>query len=141
MANVPIAGEPFKFTITLFSQANGQPLLNPTITSADVLISTDGSALTTLTTTPSVNPPNSSVVEVDLTASEVGTEHFTVIFQDAFDAEWKTVVYHDVISKECGGGGGGGDGSCHVVVDADIVTAELSGEINTITLTGEIKEK
>lgn len=133
MANVPVAGEPFTFTISLLSQTTGQILLNPTINSPDVLISTDGGALSLLTTTPTVVPAGSGIVQVDLTATEVGTDRFSVIFSDVFDDEWKTTYYHEVISKTSGGGGGGGSIGASGGV--------LSANIEVVTLTGEIKEK
>ena len=132
MANVPVAGEPFTFTISLLSQTTGQILLNPTISSPDVVISTDGGALSLLATTPTVVPAGSGIVQVDLTANEVGTDRFSVIFEDAFGDEWKTTYYHEVISNASGGGGGGSIGASGGV---------LSANIEVVTLTGEIKEK
>lgn len=108
MANVPIPGEPHTFTISLLSQATGQILLNPTIEPVDVLVSTDGSSLGVISTSVSVVPANSGIVEVNLTAAEVGNDHFTVIFADFSGGEWKTTYYHDVVSKAATGGGGGG---------------------------------
>jgi len=125
MANKPIAGEAFAFTISLLSQTNGEILTNPTLATGDVKISTDGGALTNLATLPAVTPAGSGIVEVNLTSAEVGSEHFTVAFIDAAGAEWKTVYYHEVISAAQGGGGGGTtgflDGHITMVVDSSSV--------------------
>ena len=133
MANVPVAGEPFTFTMSLLSQATGQVLSNPTINSPDVLISTDGGALSLLVTTPTVVPAGSGIVQVDLTASEVGSNRFSIIFEDISGDEWKTTYYHEVISNASSGGGGGGSISASGGV--------LSANIEVVTLTGEIQEK
>lgn len=119
MANVPVPGEPHTFTISLLSQATGQILLNPTIVSPDVLISTDGAALNVLNTLPSVEPANSGIVEVNLTAAEVGNDHFTVIFQDFSGSEWKTTYYHEVVSKAATGGGGGGSSYAPLTINIE----------------------
>jgi len=128
MANRPIAGESHTFTLSLLSRANGQVLLNPTITSPDVLISTDGGTLSTLSTLPAVSPANSGIVEVNLTSAEVGNDHFTVIFSDFSGAEWKTTYYHEVVGAASGGGGGGG-ATAPAILNAEIVTVQLSGDI------------
>jgi|DEB0MinimDraft_10_1074344.scaffolds.fasta_scaffold162702_1 hypothetical protein len=107
MANKPIAGEAFAFTISLLSQTNGEILANPTLATGDVKVSTDGGALANLATLPAVTPAGSGIVEVNLTSAEVGSEHFTVAFIDAAGAEWKTIYYHEVISAAQGGGGSG----------------------------------
>lgn len=124
MANRPIAGESHTFTLSLLSRADGQVLLNPTIESADVLISTDGGTLNVLNTLPAVTPASSGIVEVNLTAAEVGNDHFTVIFSDFSGAEWKTIYYHEVVSAAQGGGGGSTgflDGHITMVVDSSSV--------------------
>jgi len=127
MANRPIAGEDFTFTISLQSQINGQILSHPTIMPGDVRVSTDGAATTIITTTPSPNPPASGIVEVTLTAAEVGTDHFAVVFKDLIGDEWKDIYYHDVVSSASGGGGGGA--TAPVVLSGEIITQQLSGEI------------
>jgi hypothetical protein len=119
MANVPIAGEPHTFTISLLSRADGQVLLNPTIGGADVLISTDGGALNVLNTLPAVTPANSGIVEVNLTSAEVGSDHFTVIFSDFTGAEWKTIYYHEVVGTAATGGGGGGSSYAPLTINIE----------------------
>lgn len=106
MANKPISGEAFTFTISLLSQSTGQILSSPTLATGDVKVSTDGGALTNLATLPAVTPASSGIVEVNLTSAEVGNDHFTVAFVDAAGAEWKTTYYHEVISAAQGGGAG-----------------------------------
>jgi len=127
MANVPVAGESHTFTLSLLSRADGQVLLNPTIEVADVLISTDGGTLNVLSTLPVVTPANSGIVEVNLTSNEVGNDHFTVIFSDFSGAEWKTTYYHEVVGAASGGGGGGA--TAPAILNAEIVTVQLSGDI------------
>jgi len=119
MANVPIRGEGHTFTISLLGRADGQVLLNPTIGGADVLISTDGGALNVLDTLPAVTPANSGIVEVNLTAAEVGNDHFTVIFSDFTGAEWKTIYYHEVVGTAATGGGGGGSSYAPLTINIE----------------------
>lgn len=128
MANKPIAGEAFAFTLSLLSQATGEILANPTLATGDVKVSTDGGALTNLATLPAVTPASSGIVEVNLTSSEVGTGHFTVAFVDAAGAEWKTIYYHEVISAAQSGGGSGGNTS-NAVLTAEIITQDYEGTL------------
>lgn len=129
MANVPIAGEGFTFTLSLTSQTTGQILTNPTIAAGDFKVSTDGGALANLTNLPAVTPAASGIVEITLTAAEVGSEHFSVVAIDAAGDEWKPVYYHEVISNAQGGGSGATftDGHIEMFIDeGSILTMEVT---------------
>jgi hypothetical protein len=124
----PIKGSPYTFTLSLFSTTTSELLTNPTITAGDVSLSTDGGAVASLTTTPSVIPASSGVVEVNLTSAEVGNEHFVVLFED-IDNEWKTVVYHETVALPSTGGGG--VSPAVGALDVEIESTELEVEIIT----------
>lgn len=119
MANVPIKGEGHTFTLSLLSSTDGQVLLSPTIETADVLISTDGGALNVLNTLPVVTPASSGIVEVNLTAAEVGNDHFSVIFSDFSGAEWKTTYYHELVGTASTGGGGSGSSYAPLTINIE----------------------
>jgi len=92
-----VKGEPFEFSVSLFSQSTGQVLLSPTIQAADFEISTDGGAYAALTNTPTVTPASSGLVAFDLTASEVGDEKFSIKMVDSVGSEWETMFYHETV--------------------------------------------
>jgi len=99
MPNVPVSGSTYTFTVTLFSQSTGQPLSNPTLAADDFEVSTDGGAYASLNTTPVVTPASSGIVEINLTAAEVGSNHFTVKMVDAAGSEWKTTYFHETVGS------------------------------------------
>ena len=45
MSSVPISGQAYTFSLSLFSQATGDVVANPTIAAGDFNISTDGGAV------------------------------------------------------------------------------------------------
>lgn len=100
MPNVPVSGSGYTFTVSLFSQSTGEVLDSPTIESADFSVSTDGGAYSSLSSTPTVTPAASGIVEINLAASEVGNGHFTVKIKDDVGAEWKTMLYHESVGSE-----------------------------------------
>lgn len=128
MANRPISGEPYAFTLSLFSQSTGSIVQNPSVESDDFQISTDGGAFTPLTSTPTVTPAGGYAVEFNLTSAEVGNDHFCVLCIDSADDEWKSIAYHEVVGAASGGGGGGG-ATAPAILNAEIVTVQLSGDI------------
>lgn len=128
MANRPIAGESYAFTLSLFSQSTGSIMQNPSIESDDFQISTDGGAFTPLTSSPTVTPAGGYAVEFNLTSAEVGNDHFCVLCIDSAGDEWKSIAYHEVVGQPSGGGGGGG-ATAPVVLSGEIITQQLSGEI------------
>lgn len=91
-------GQPFEFSVSLFSQATGQVLLSPTIAAADFEISTDGGSYASLTNTPTVTPASSGLVAFDLTASEVGNEKFSIKMIDSVGSQWETMFYHETVT-------------------------------------------
>ena len=103
MGTGSVSGRPYTFTVSLFAQDGGELLTDPTLGRADVRISTDGGALAQLTNTPTVTPADSGIVEVNLTADEVGEGHFTVIFNDAVGNEWETLTYHETVQPSSDG--------------------------------------
>lgn len=126
MANVPVAGEAFTFTLTLFSQSTGLPLDSPNLLLGDVTVSTDGGAVANITNLPTTNPAGSGIVEVNLTADEVGTGYFSVRFKSVA-SQYKQTFYHDVVSNESSSGGGGG--ASNAILSAEIVTQDFEGKI------------
>ncbi len=98
-----VSGRPHTFTVSLFAQAGGELLTDPTLGRADVRLSTDGGALAQLTNTPIVHPADSGIIEVNLTADEVGDGHFTVIFNDAIGNEWQQLTYHETVQPSSDG--------------------------------------
>jgi hypothetical protein len=99
MANLPVAGSGFTFSVSLFSQTTSQIVISPTIEAGDFKISTDGGALTNLTNLPTETPAGSGIVQVDLTASEVGSSRFSVNMVDVVGSEWKPIYYHEILSS------------------------------------------
>ena len=99
-----VSGSPYTFTVSLFAQDGGELLTDPTLGRADVRVSTDGGALAQLANTPTVTPADSGIVEVNLTADEVGEGHFTVKFVDAVGNEWEALVYHESVSAASSNG-------------------------------------
>ena len=97
MSSVPISGQAYTFSLSLFSQATGDVVANPTIAAGDFNISTDGGAFAALDTTPTVTPASGRVVEFNLTSAEVGTAHFCIQCIDAAGAEWKSILYHETV--------------------------------------------
>ena len=76
MSSVPISGQAYTFSLSLFSQATGDVVANPP---------------------PSVTPAGGRVVEFNLTSLEVGTAHFCIQCIDAAGAEWKSILYHETV--------------------------------------------
>ena len=97
MSSVPISGQAYTFSLSLFSQATGDIIVNPTIAGGDFNISTDGGAFTALNTTPTVAPAGGRSVEFNLTSAEVGSSHFCVQCIDAVGDEWKSILYHETV--------------------------------------------
>ena len=97
MSSVPISGQAYTFSLSLFSQATGDVVANPTIAAGDFNVSTDGGGFAALTTTPTVTPAGGRVVEFNLTSLEVGTDHFCIQCIDAAGAEWKSILYHETV--------------------------------------------
>ena len=97
MSILPISGSAYTFSLSLFSQATGDVVANPTLAAGDFNISTDGGAFAALDTTPAVTPAGGRVVEFNLTSAEVGTAHFCIQCIDAAGAEWKTLMYHETV--------------------------------------------
>ncbi len=96
-----VSGSPYVFTVSLLSQGSGELVTAPTLVRADVRISTDGGALVQLTDTPQEVPAGSGVVEVSLTADEVGSERFAIVFDDAIGNEWQQLTYHESVKSPC----------------------------------------
>ncbi len=131
MPNVPISGSGYTFTVSLFSQATGEILDNPTLDAADFSISTDGGGYSSLSSAPTVTPASSGIVEINLTASEVGTSHFTVKISDDAGAEWKTMLYHESVGIDSGTGGSGS--ISHVITVCDTSSNPIDGVAVWIT--------
>ncbi len=104
MNSPPTQGKPHTFTVSLFARNTGELLTSPTIARSDFRISTDGSALSQLDSTPTVTPAGSGIVKIDLTADEVGSDYFTLLIRDALGNEWKDIVYHETVGSGSSGG-------------------------------------
>lgn len=61
---------------------------SPTLAAGDVKISIDNGSLANLTNLPTVTPPASKLVQVQLTAAEMNGDIISVIFSDVADNEW-----------------------------------------------------
>jgi len=83
----------FIFYMGLVSQANTKTMQsNPTLAAGDFKVSTDGGALTNLTTLPTVTPASGKMIKVSLSASEMNGDNVTVVCSDAAGAEWCDAV-------------------------------------------------
>ena len=90
---LPVRGEIYQFYLTLVSESDPTTFLtNPTIAEGDFQISIDGSALANLTSLPTVNPANSGLVNVVLSATEMDGEKINVVAIDQSGSEWQSVV-------------------------------------------------
>ncbi len=134
---MPVRNNPFTFNICLYSQSTGELLTNPTLQSQDFQVSTDGGAFANLSSTPTVSPAASGVVRLQLSPSEVGSDSFTVRMKDNRGSEWTTVYYHESVDA-VPGGGGGGTGAYPAVLSGKIDKQEISAQIVTANLNGEI---
>lgn len=86
---LPIQNEAYTFFTALVSQANPAEFqIDPTIAAGDFQVSIDGAALANLTTLPVVSPAGSFIVQVDLSAAEMGGAKVNVVAIDAADDEW-----------------------------------------------------
>lgn len=127
---LPIKGDPFTFTISLLSATTGEILVDPTLDALDFYVSTDGGAYAQLTTTPTVNPASSEIVEISLTADEVGDDYFVVKAEDFAGDEWQKVVYHENVAT--------GNNIQEILDRVSLCMAVLHGEIgNAGTATEE----
>lgn len=90
---LPVQGEAYQFYLTLVAEADPTTFLtDPTIEDGDFQISIDGSSLANLAVLPTVNPANSGLVNVTLTASEMDGEKINVVAIDQSGSEWQQAV-------------------------------------------------
>lgn len=92
--NPPVKNEDFKIRVSLEDYANpGNFKSNPTIAAGDFKVAVDATALTNLTTLPSVSPSGSVLVLVELSASEMNGDVITIVAIDQTSPkEWSDFV-------------------------------------------------
>ena len=84
--NPPIKGQDFVFRCSLDDyQYAGRIKYNPPIAAGDFKIDKDGGGVNDLATLPTVDPPNSQLVKISLSATEMNADVVTLIFQDQTD--------------------------------------------------------
>ena len=135
---MPIRNNPLTFNICLYSRSTGELLTNPTLQPQDFQVSTDGGAFANLSSAPTVSPASSGVVRLQLSSSEVGNDSFTVRMEDVSGGEWISVYYHETVTPECDCSGSGGSGAYPAVLSGKIEKQEISAQIVTANLNGEI---
>lgn len=92
--NPPVKNEEFKIRIALEDYANpGNFKSSATIAAGDFKVDKDGGGLANLTTTPSVSPAASTLVLVELTATEMNADVVTIVGVDQTSPkEWADIV-------------------------------------------------
>lgn len=79
----------YSFYCALTSQANTNTFQsNPTLTTGDVKVSTDGGAFNNITTLPVVTPAGGKAILVSCSSTEMNGDNVQVLFSDAAGAEW-----------------------------------------------------
>ena len=79
----------YSFYCALTSQATPNTFQsNPTLTTGDVKVSTDGAAFTNTATLPVVTPASGKAILVSLSSTEMNGDNVQVLFSDAAGAEW-----------------------------------------------------
>jgi hypothetical protein len=117
-----IPGSAFTFPAFLFRQDNAQLIqINPTLTTADVLISVDGGGYTSVDSLP-VEVGSTGELTVTLNALETtgATKYINVKFSDVAGGEWCDVIY--VIETEQAK-------SLSVAVSATVAASVSSGSL------------
>ena len=85
----PQKGVEYIFYTTLVSQADVKLMQDtPTLASGDVIVTTDGNAVTNLDTLPAVDPAASFFVKVTVSATEMNGDNIIVLFHDTAGSEW-----------------------------------------------------
>jgi hypothetical protein len=83
----------FILYLSLVSQSNTKIMqTNPTIAAGDFQVSTDGGALSSLSTLPVVTPAGSKLIKVTLNASEMNGDNVTILASDVSGNEWADLV-------------------------------------------------
>lgn len=89
----PIKGQPYEFFISLTDINDPQFfIVNPTIAAADFKVSVDGGTFSNLATLPVVTPAASSVVKVNLNATEMSGDKVVVKGNDVAGEQWGDIM-------------------------------------------------
>lgn len=93
MGSLPLKNVSYIFYIGLGNAANPDEFLaNPTIEAGDFKVSIDGGVFANLNTLPVVQPTDSVMVKVTLSASEMDGEKVNVLAIDQAGAEWQNAL-------------------------------------------------
>jgi len=95
MVATPKKNTAYVFSVGLVDSTDaGVFLTNPTIAAGDFQVSTGFGALANLATLPAVDPANSGIVKISLSAAEMNADEVIVKGKDAAGAEWSDVHVH-----------------------------------------------